>query len=204
MKMAGYVFNPFLCNYPFLSPLKYQKTFGFLMFSGGSKGNIGRKRVKPGTLTVMTRLSGLMHLFGLLNRMDKPPVIFHPYCFLTVRNVTDLAETFSKLSQTSNIKSFAKIVHVFNLLAIFTKSSILAVWLGFWIHLSLESKAFLPVCHLLHAFLNLNKAFKNIALTEGKMFTKNFITTMLFGMLGTSFMLTEPPHMFRFFRYVLV
>ena len=97
------------------------------MFSGGSKGNIGRKSVKPGTLTVMTRLSGLIHLFGLLNRMDKPSVIFHPYCFLTVRNVTDLAETFSELSQISDMKCFAKIVHVFNLLAIFTKSSILAV-----------------------------------------------------------------------------
>ena len=38
-------FNPFLPNVPFWSPWKHQKTFGFLMFSGGSKGNIGKKRV---------------------------------------------------------------------------------------------------------------------------------------------------------------
>ena len=39
-------FNPFLPNVPFWSPWKHQKTFGFRMFSGGSKGNIGKKRVK--------------------------------------------------------------------------------------------------------------------------------------------------------------
>ena len=40
------VINPFLPNVPFWSPWKHQKTKGFLMFSGGSKGNIGKKRVK--------------------------------------------------------------------------------------------------------------------------------------------------------------
>ena len=33
--------NPFLPNHPFWSPWKHQKTFGFLMFSRWSKGNIG-------------------------------------------------------------------------------------------------------------------------------------------------------------------
>ena len=32
--------------FPFDPPWKHQKTFGFLMFSGGSKGNIGKKKVK--------------------------------------------------------------------------------------------------------------------------------------------------------------
>ena len=36
------LFNPLLPNVPFWSPWKHQKTFGFLMFSGGSKGNIGK------------------------------------------------------------------------------------------------------------------------------------------------------------------
>ena len=35
--------NPFLSNIPFWAPWKHQKTFGFLMFSGGSKRNIGKK-----------------------------------------------------------------------------------------------------------------------------------------------------------------
>ena len=39
------VFNLFLPNVPFRSPWKLQKTIGSLMFSGGSKGNIGKKRV---------------------------------------------------------------------------------------------------------------------------------------------------------------
>ena len=39
------ILNPFLPNVPFWSPWKHQKTKGFLMFSGGSKGNIGKKRV---------------------------------------------------------------------------------------------------------------------------------------------------------------
>ena len=38
--------NPFLSNVSFWSPWKYQKNFGFLIFSGRSKGNIGKKRVK--------------------------------------------------------------------------------------------------------------------------------------------------------------
>ena len=38
--------NSFLLNVPFWSPWKHQKTFGFLMFSGGSKGNIRKKRLK--------------------------------------------------------------------------------------------------------------------------------------------------------------
>ena len=39
-------FNPFLPNVPFRSPYKHQKSKGFLMFSGGSKGNyIEDKRV---------------------------------------------------------------------------------------------------------------------------------------------------------------
>ena len=44
--IVSYLLNPFLPNVPFWSPWKHQKTFGFLMFSGGSKGNIGKKRVK--------------------------------------------------------------------------------------------------------------------------------------------------------------
>ena len=38
----------FLPNVPFWSPWKHQKTFGFLMLSGGSKGNIGKKTVNNG------------------------------------------------------------------------------------------------------------------------------------------------------------
>ena len=38
-------FHPFPCNVPCLSPWKHQKTFGFLLFSGGSQGNIGKKQV---------------------------------------------------------------------------------------------------------------------------------------------------------------
>ena len=37
--------NPFLPNVLFWSPWKYQKSKGFLMFSGGSKVNIGKKRL---------------------------------------------------------------------------------------------------------------------------------------------------------------
>ena len=37
--------NPFLPNIPFWSCWKHQKTKGFLMFSGWSKGNIEKKRV---------------------------------------------------------------------------------------------------------------------------------------------------------------
>ena len=37
------IINRFLSNVPFWSPWKHQKTKGFLMFSGGSKGNIGKK-----------------------------------------------------------------------------------------------------------------------------------------------------------------
>ena len=36
--------NPFLPSIAFWSPWKHQNTFGFLMFSGGSKGNIGEKK----------------------------------------------------------------------------------------------------------------------------------------------------------------
>ena len=37
--------NPFLPNAPFWSPWKHQKIFGFLMFPGGSKANIGEKMI---------------------------------------------------------------------------------------------------------------------------------------------------------------
>ena len=37
--------NLFLSNVLFWSPWKHQKTFGFLVFSGRSKGNIRKKRV---------------------------------------------------------------------------------------------------------------------------------------------------------------
>ena len=43
--------NPFLPNpfpnVPFDPPWKHQKNFSFVMFSGGSKGNTGKKRVNP-------------------------------------------------------------------------------------------------------------------------------------------------------------
>ena len=38
--------NPSLPSFPFWSCQKHQKTKDFLMFSGGSKGNIGKKWVK--------------------------------------------------------------------------------------------------------------------------------------------------------------
>ena len=38
----------FLPNVSFWSPWKHQKTFGFLMLSGGSKGNIWKKTVNNG------------------------------------------------------------------------------------------------------------------------------------------------------------
>ena len=38
-----YVFNKFHSNISFKAPWKHQKTFDFLMFSRGSKGNIGKK-----------------------------------------------------------------------------------------------------------------------------------------------------------------
>ena len=41
-KVRFVVMNPFFPNFPFRSPLK---TIGFLMFSRGSKGNIGKKRL---------------------------------------------------------------------------------------------------------------------------------------------------------------
>ena len=41
-----YDFHPFLPTVPFSSPWKHQKTKGFLMFSGASKRNIGKKRIK--------------------------------------------------------------------------------------------------------------------------------------------------------------
>ena len=44
--------NPFPLNVPFSSPLKTSQTKGFLMFSGGSKGNIGKKRVWNSISTV--------------------------------------------------------------------------------------------------------------------------------------------------------
>ena len=43
-------FNPFLPNVPFWSPQKHQKTKGFLIVSGVSKRNIGKKRVKQVSL----------------------------------------------------------------------------------------------------------------------------------------------------------
>ena len=51
----GSILGPLLFNiflplsfsmFPFDAPEKHQKTYDFLTFSGGSKGNIGKKRVK--------------------------------------------------------------------------------------------------------------------------------------------------------------
>ena len=41
----GYDINPFFSQSSLLIPLKHQKTKGFLIFSGGSKENVGKKRV---------------------------------------------------------------------------------------------------------------------------------------------------------------
>ena len=53
----------FLPNVPFWSPWKHQKTKGFLMFSGGSKGNIGKKRFN-------------------MNHLKSPKLIIHPFRFV--------------------------------------------------------------------------------------------------------------------------
>ena len=45
--------NYFVSNVPFWSLWKQQKTFGFLMFSGGSKQNIRKKRVKDSRHFIM-------------------------------------------------------------------------------------------------------------------------------------------------------
>ena len=42
----SHILHHFLPNVPTCSPWKYQKNFGFLMFSGRSKEKIGKKRVK--------------------------------------------------------------------------------------------------------------------------------------------------------------
>ena len=41
----GAVLSPILPNVSFWSPWKHPKTFSLLLFLGGSKGNIGKKRV---------------------------------------------------------------------------------------------------------------------------------------------------------------
>ena len=45
-KMIFVVIHPILCNVLFWSPWKHQKTEGFVMFSGWSKGNTEKKMVK--------------------------------------------------------------------------------------------------------------------------------------------------------------
>ena len=52
-------FKPFLPNIPFWSPWKHQKTFGFLMFSERSKGNIGKKSVNSSCLPSPSKSSNL-------------------------------------------------------------------------------------------------------------------------------------------------
>ena len=44
---------PNIPNVPIWSPRKHQKTFGFLMFSGGWKGNIGKKKVNMDALILL-------------------------------------------------------------------------------------------------------------------------------------------------------
>ena len=45
MSLETTVLKLFLPNTPFLAPLKFQKTIGFLMCSGRSKGSTGKKKV---------------------------------------------------------------------------------------------------------------------------------------------------------------
>ena len=45
--------NLFLPSLPFWSPWKHQKIFGFLIFSGGLKSNIGKKRVTCSFLVIL-------------------------------------------------------------------------------------------------------------------------------------------------------
>ena len=51
LKEFDLVFNPFRPEALLWSPWKHQKTFGFQMFSGGSKGNFRRKWVNAFRLT---------------------------------------------------------------------------------------------------------------------------------------------------------
>ena len=46
LNKIGAVLNPILRNVSFWSPWKHPKTFSLLLFLGGSKGNIGKIRVK--------------------------------------------------------------------------------------------------------------------------------------------------------------
>ena len=46
---------PFLPNIPFWLPWKHQKTKDFLMFSGGSKGNVGKKEDLIKTQRIVAR-----------------------------------------------------------------------------------------------------------------------------------------------------
>ena len=42
----GFLYWPFYSQYSLLIPLKTSENLGFLMFSGGTKGKIGKKKVK--------------------------------------------------------------------------------------------------------------------------------------------------------------
>ena len=59
-------FNPFLPNVPLWSPKNHQKTKGFLMFSGRSKGNIGKKSFKAVILGELLGYFTLKNSFGIL------------------------------------------------------------------------------------------------------------------------------------------
>ena len=77
--------QPFSSRYSLLIPWKHQKTFCFLMFLGGSKGNTGKKRVKTNfsfplfltlhstkLLTIRKSISNLSKfLFILLQKFKK-------------------------------------------------------------------------------------------------------------------------------------
>ena len=51
--LISILINPFLPKIPFRSPWKHHKTKSFLMFWGGSKVNIGKKRVKWTSLSLL-------------------------------------------------------------------------------------------------------------------------------------------------------
>ena len=56
MFFANDYINPFLPNVPFWFPWKHQKTLDFLIFSGGSKENIGKVNNDDQLLIIMTSL----------------------------------------------------------------------------------------------------------------------------------------------------
>ena len=80
---SEYSINPFLPNIPFLSLWKHQKTKGFLMFSGGTKGNIGKKRVK--IVNYFTLLIKLTHSFSM-----------HHFCIPWKHKTLRLSDTFRR------------------------------------------------------------------------------------------------------------